>query len=75
MKRPRAYPVLLIELGSFAAATVVGWLACPRLPTAFLRGFFDGLGLLSLYGYLPVLRPVGLRQSWSPPRYARCTIV
>ncbi len=63
MKIPRAHPILLIGLLSLAAASVLGWLVCPDLPTGFLQGFLDGLAVATIYGYLLALRTGRLRQS------------
>ena len=63
MQKSRARPLLLMGLLSLGAATVLGWLACPDLPTDLLEGFFDGLGVTTLYGYLLARRTGRLRSS------------
>jgi hypothetical protein len=59
MQSPRLRPVLLIGLLSLAKGTVLGGLAPPDLPTDFLEGFLDGLGVASIFGSLLAL---GLRR-------------
>ena len=63
MQDQRAHPLLLVGLLSVAAATVLGRLACPELPMDFLEGFFDGVGVATLYGYLLARRAGRLRKS------------
>ena len=63
MQRTRIHPILVLGMASLAAASVASWLSGPNLPIAFLRGFFDGLGLVCIYGYLLTLRPAKARRS------------
>ena len=61
--RPGVHPVLLVGLLSLAVSTFVEWLVWPGFPVDLLRGFLDGLALVTIFGYLLVLRPRGLRRS------------
>jgi hypothetical protein len=61
MRNERVHPLLLIGLLSLGAATVLGWLVCPDLPTDVLEGFFDGLGVATIFGYLLARRTGRLR--------------
>jgi Na+-transporting NADH:ubiquinone oxidoreductase subunit NqrD len=61
MQNQRAHPLLLIGLLSVTAATVMGRLVCLHLPTDLLEGFFDGLGVATIYGYLLARRTGRLR--------------
>jgi hypothetical protein len=63
MENQRAHPLLLIGLLSVAAATLLGRLVCPDLPMVFLEGFFDGVGVATLFGYLLARRAGRLRKS------------
>jgi hypothetical protein len=63
MENQRVHPLLLIGLLSMAAATVMGRLVCLHLPTDLLEGFFDGLGVATLFGHLLARRAGRLRES------------
>jgi hypothetical protein len=52
MENQRVHAYLLVGLLSVAAATMLGRLVCPNLPTDFSEGVFDGVGVATLYGYL-----------------------
>ena len=63
MQNERVHPLLLIGLLSLGAATVLGRLVCPDLPMDLLEGFFDGVGVATLFGYLLARRVGRLRPS------------
>jgi hypothetical protein len=63
MQNQRVHPLLLVGLLSVAAATLLGRLVCPELPMDFLEGFFDGVGVATLFGYLLARRAGRLRPS------------
>ena len=61
MQNERVHPLVLIGLLSLGAATVLGRLVCPGFPTGLLEGFFDGLGVTTIFGYLLARRAGRLR--------------
>ncbi len=52
----RVHPVLLIGILSLVVSAFMEWLAYPRLPSGFMDGFLDGLGVAYLCGHLLAVR-------------------
>jgi hypothetical protein len=63
MSRSGVHPLLLIGLLSLAASTLLEAIAGHGFPVDLLRGWLDGMAVVTIYGYLLGRRTGRLRKS------------